>query len=175
MTAHTVVIAAASRHGSTAQIAARIESTMRRELSTDWIVRLADLADPRPFEGADAVVLGSAVYLGHWLRPAITALHAVKDAPLLDLWLFSTGPISDDVIENTRIITADEMVDSGCAADHVVFAGRIDVTELSRWERLVVRALGVVSADRRDWQAVDDWAIDIADQLTAAVTTTGPR
>lgn len=175
MSTHTVVVAAASRHGSTAQIAERIEDTLRVQLSDEWSVRLADLADPRTFEGADAVVLGSAVYLGHWLRPAIKALHVVKDAPLLDLWLFSTGPISDDMSENARIITADEMVDAGCATQHMVFTGRLDVERLSRWERLVVRALGVISVDRRDWAAVDDWTTGIAAQLTAAVATPGSR
>ncbi|MET0448679.1 MAG: flavodoxin domain-containing protein, partial [Aeromicrobium sp.] len=154
----TVVIGAASRHGSTTEIAVRIEHTLRERLSPAWTVTLADLSDLRTFEDADAVVLGSAVYLGHWLRPAIKALHALGDAPLLDLWLFSSGPISKDMSENARIITADEMVEKGCATDHMVFAGRLDTARLSWWERLAVRAAGAVSGDRRDWTQVDAWA-----------------
>lgn len=175
MTDRSVVIAAASRHGSTTDIAARIERTMREHLSSRWAVKLADLSDLRTFDDADAVVLGSAVYLGHWLRPAIKALHEVKDAPLLDLWLFSTGPISDDVSENARVITADEMVEKGCAAEHMVFAGRLEAADLSWWERLIVRAVGATSGDRRDWEAVDDWATSIAGQLTDGVAASEPR
>lgn len=170
----TVVVAAASRHGSTAEVARRIEETLREQLSPWWDINLSDLSDLRDLEDADAVVLGSAVYLGHWLRPAIKALHQVKDAPLLDLWLFSTGPISDDTIENSRVITADEMVDAGCATEHMVFAGRLDVARLYWWERLAVRAVGAGSGDRRRWPDVDDWAVSIADQLTASVATIEP-
>ncbi|MCW2829695.1 MAG: hypothetical protein JWP31_387 [Aeromicrobium sp.] len=166
---HSVVIAAATRHGSTTEVAERIERTMREHLSPTWTVSTADLADVQTFGAADAVVLGSAVYLGHWLRPAIKALHYLKDAPLLDLWLFSTGPISDDLSENARVTTPDEMVEQGCAAEHMVFSGRLDTSHLSWWERLIVRAVGAVSGDRRDWAAVDDWATSIATQLTAAV------
>lgn len=175
MTTHTVMVAAASRHGSTTEIAARIDRTLREQLSTGWDVRLVDPSDLPVFEQADAVVLGSAVYLGHWLRPAIRALHAVKDAPLLDLWLFSTGPISADLNENASVITADEMVESGCATEHKVLAGRLDTEHLFWWERLVARAVGAVSGDRRDWTVVDDWAAHIADQLIDAVATTDPR
>jgi len=174
VSSRTVVIAAASRHGSTMDIAARIESTMREHLSPQWSVKLADLSDPLAFEDADAVVLGSAVYLGHWLRPAIKALHEVRDAPLLDLWLFSTGPISDDMHENARVITADELVESGCATEHMVFAGRLDTSHLSWWERMAVRAVGAAAGDRRDWSAVDEWAMSIAAQLMASVAK-GPR
>jgi len=168
-----VVIAAASRHGSTSTIAERIELTLRQQLSPPWSVRWADLLDLRTFDEADAVVLGSAVYVGHWLRPALNALRHAKDAPLLGLWLFSSGPISDDMDENARVVSADEMVESGFATEHKVFAGRLDTVDLARWERLVVRAVGVVSGDRRDWAAVDAWATSIASQLTASVAASG--
>lgn len=167
----SIVIGAASRHGSTTDIAARIARTLRQELPPHWSVQLANLSDISAFDDADAVVLGSAVYFGHWLRPALEALRRVKDAPLLDLWLFSTGPISPDMSENARIITADEMIEKGYATDHMVFAGRLDASQLSWWERLTVRVVGAASGDRRDWAAVDDWASSIAKQVTAAAAT----
>lgn len=174
-TGHTVVIGAAGRHGSTAGIAARIETALRQRLSSHWCVKRADLLDLREFEDADAVVLGSAVYFGRWLRPATKALRALKDAPSLDLWLFSTGPISDGMGENIDVINADEMVASGYATDHMVFAGRLDTQHLSWWERLAVRAVGASSGDRRDWSAVDDWAASIANRLTDAAAVSEVR
>jgi len=173
--ARRVVVAAASRHGSTADIAARIEGTIREHLASGWVVETVDVSDLRSFEDADAVVLGSAVYLGRWMRPAVKALHFVKDESLLDLWLFSTGPVSDDVRENESVITADEMVAKGHATEHMVFAGRLDPSRLAWWERLTLRIVGAVAGDRRDWAAVDAWAISIAGQLADAPSTTEHR
>nr|MCW2728599.1 hypothetical protein [Aeromicrobium sp.] len=170
----TVLVAAASRHGSTTEIAARIEQTLRQHLSPPWQVEVADLADLRAIDDADALVLGSAVYLGHWLRPAVKALDQVKDTPLLDLWLFSTGPVSDEPAENARVIAADELVESGSAREHMVFAGSLQSSRLAWWERLVVRVVGASSGDRRNWTAVDDWATSIAAQLMASTAPTAP-
>lgn len=171
----TVLVAAASRHGSTTEIAARIAQVLRENLTAPWQVEVADLADLRSMDDADALVLGSAVYLGHWLRPAIKALHQVREAPVLDLWLFSSGPVSDELTENDRVITADEMVEAGAAREHMVFSGRLQSSRLSWWERLAVRVVGAASGDRRSWAAVDDWATSIAAQLRASTASTEPR
>lgn len=170
----TVVVAASSRHGSTAAVATRLAGVLSEQLSDRWTVEQVDPSDLERFDDADAVVLGSAVYLGHWMRPAVKALRHVKDAPLLDLWLFSTGPISDVTSENDRVIQADEMVESGCAVEHRVFGGRLDTSSLARWERLAVKAVHAVSGDRRDWTAIDEWAASIAIQLTHAVADSEP-
>lgn len=162
----TVIVAASSRHGSTAAIASRIARVLSEHLSNQWTVERVDPSDLERFNDADAVVLGSAVYLGHWMRPATRALAHAKDAPLLDLWLFSTGPVSDQPSENERVIHADELVESGHAVEHMVFAGSLDTSSLAWWERIMIRAVHAVSGDRRDWTAIDAWAESIAAQLT---------
>ena len=144
------------------------------DLSGRWTVQQSDLSDLRALEGVDAVVLGSAVYFGHWMRPAVRALHQVKDDPLLDLWLFSTGPVSIDLEENDQLATADRAVESGCATEHVVFGGNLDATTLHWWERRIVSAVHAAGVDRRDWRAVDDWAHSIAHQLTHAIASSDP-
>ena len=47
-------------------------------------------------EGFDAAVLGSAVYAGHWLKPAMELVERLG-TPLaaVPVWLFSSGPIGD--------------------------------------------------------------------------------
>lgn len=171
----TAVVAASSRHGSTAAIATRLAGVLAKHLSDQWTVEQVDPSELERFDDADAVVLGSAVYLGHWMHPAAKALGHVKDAPLLDLWLFSTGPVSDQPSENDRVIKADKMVETGCAVEHMVFAGSLDVSSLGRWERIVIRAVHAVSGDRRDWEAIDAWGESIATQLTHAVADSDPQ
>jgi menaquinone-dependent protoporphyrinogen IX oxidase len=50
----------------------------------------------REVDGYDAVVLGSAVYAGHWLKPAREPVGRLgtflADRPV---WLFSSGPVGD--------------------------------------------------------------------------------
>jgi menaquinone-dependent protoporphyrinogen oxidase len=161
----SLVVAAASRHGGTCEIADRLALTLSAELPQNWAVTRPDLSDLRVLDDADAIVLGSAIYYGHWLHSAARALKYAQDGPVLDLWLFSTGPISDVESENAQIISADSMVDVGQAADHKVFGGLLDTSRLNWVERTAVRALRVLPGDHRDWDQVDAWASRIATQL----------
>ena len=45
------------------------------------------------------------------------------------------------------------------------FAGRYDPSILSLRERAIVRLAGAVEGDFRDWNAIDQWADSIAQQL----------
>lgn len=46
--------------------------------------------------GYDAVVLGSAVYVGRWLEPARELVDAhAEELAARPTWLFSSGPIGD--------------------------------------------------------------------------------
>ena len=90
-----VLVTAASRHGSTAEIATAIARAL--EESVVGLTAIAVPIDQRPEPARfDAVVLGSAVYAGRWLEPAreYAAAHAeaLRDRPV---WLFSSGPIGE--------------------------------------------------------------------------------
>jgi menaquinone-dependent protoporphyrinogen oxidase len=124
-----------------------------------------DLSDLTVLDDADAVVLGSAIYFGHWMRAAARALAYLRDAPLFDLWLFSTGPVSDIETENAQVVSADEMVTSGQAVEHKVFGGRLATSRLTWVERAAVKAVHAIPGDHRDWDEVDAWAHHIAEQL----------
>ena len=166
----TLVVAAASRHGGTCEIADRLASTLEADLPLGWVVVRPELSDLRVLDDADAVVLGSAIYYGHWMRSAAHALRYVRDAPLLDLWLFSTGPVSDVESENAQVMSADAIVEAGQAVEHKVFGGRLDTSRLTWVERTVAKAVHAVPGDHRDWVEVDGWAHHIAQQL-ASVTS----
>ncbi|WP_332661734.1 flavodoxin domain-containing protein [Aeromicrobium sp.] len=169
----TLVVAAASRHGGTCEIADRLAWTLENDLPLGWRVIRPDLTDLQVLDDADAVVLGSAIYYGRWMRAAARALAYLKDAPLFDLWLFSTGPVSDVESENAQIISADSMVEAGQAIEHKVFGGRLDTSRLSWVERTVVKAVHAIPGDHRDWDEVDEWAHHIAQKLSVVPGTDG--
>lgn len=162
----TLVVAAASRHGGTCEIADRLAWTLENDLPLGWRVVRPDLSDLQVLDDADAVVLGSAIYYGRWMRAAARALAYLKDAPVFDLWLFSTGPVSDVESENAQIISADSLVEAGQAVEHKVFGGRLDTSRLTWVERTVVKAVHAIPGDHRDWDEVDEWAHHIAQQLS---------
>src|SRR5258705_13857553 len=88
-----VLVAAASRHGATQEIAEAIGRTLNGEGVHAEVAANVDASDPA---GYDAVVLGSAVYMGHWLEAATKFVEAHGTAlSARPTWLFSPGPIGD--------------------------------------------------------------------------------
>jgi menaquinone-dependent protoporphyrinogen oxidase len=63
----TVLVTAASEHGATGEIAGAIARTLRGHDLSVALLAPQEVTDVQEY---DAVVLGSAVYAGHWLTPA---------------------------------------------------------------------------------------------------------
>ncbi len=56
--------------------------------------------DVRDVEPYDAVVLGGAAYMFHWLKPAVTfARRHRKELAVRPVWLFSSGPLGTDPVD----------------------------------------------------------------------------
>jgi menaquinone-dependent protoporphyrinogen oxidase len=172
----TVLVAAASRHGATAEIAERIGSELRARLSSsDWDVRVEDADAIDTIEGYGAVVLGSAIYLGRWLKSARHLLeNAGKPAPL-GMWLFSSGPVAADAAGSESADTNEDVAARLCVKDNIVFPGRLDIDRLGRVERAVTSAMRIAGGDFRDWTAIDSWAGAIARELGAEDHTDDKR
>lgn len=160
-----VAVAAASRHGATAVVADRVATVLRQELGADWHVHRSAVEDLRDLTHADAVVLGSAIYRGRWMRAARRARAALSADPDRPLWLFSTGPVCDTDAERERLVSADEDLAIGSAREHAAFGGVIDPDHLSTLERLLLRRLQIAATERRDWADIVAWARGIADEL----------
>lgn len=173
-----VLVAFATRHGSTAGIAERIAGTLTREGVPARAMPVAEVRDVRAHE---AVVLGSAAYLSHWLRDATTfARHnrvTLRERPV---WLFSSGPLGTDpvdaegrdLIEACRPVEFDQLVPLLRARGERVFFGARDpdarpVTLAEHVAALVPRTRTPLPAgDFRDWEAIEAWAREIAAVLT---------
>ena len=161
-----VLVATASKHGATDEIAVEIGRTLNdRGVETE----VRDVEDVTKLDGFDAVILGSAVYMGHWLTPASKFAETHTDElRALPTWLFSSGPIGDPARpEQTDMRRVDEIFAETGARDHRIFAGKIDKGRLSLPERAVVRTVGAAEGDYRDWDAIRAWATDIAQALTS--------
>ncbi len=164
-----VLVSAASRHGATGEIAERIGEVLRRCLAerhtqADVVVRAPE--DVPVLEGYDAFVLGSAVYMGHWLDPARTLVRnnptAFAGRPV---WLFSSGPIGAPPKPDELPVDVGDAVSVTHAREHRLFTGKIDRDALGFSEKAIVVALRAPSGDFRDWDAIESWATGIAEAL----------
>ena len=158
-----VLVLAASRHGSTTEIAGAVAVRLRER---GHHVDVADLAEVSLPTGYDAVVIGSAVYAGNWLKVARDFVRRNGEALAAErVWLFSSGPLDDPGSEVLTAAKLDELMSATGALGHHVFAGRLDRSELSRTERLLTKVVHAPDGDFRDWDDVTRWSDEIADAL----------
>jgi menaquinone-dependent protoporphyrinogen oxidase len=115
----------------------------------------------------DAVVLGSAVYVGHWLSNAraFAREHAdeLADRPTR---LFSSGPVGHPLRPtDDDAVQIDDIVEATRAKEHRVFPGKLNRSELNCCEWALVFALRVKEGDYRNEGEVSAWAGEIAASL----------
>ncbi|MFI5225533.1 MAG: flavodoxin domain-containing protein [Candidatus Limnocylindrales bacterium] len=162
----TVLVTAASRHGTTSGIGDAIAAVLR---AADLEV---DVRSPGAIEGIadyDAVVIGSAVYGGRWLEPAraFVARHAdaLAERPV---FLFSSGPLGDP----PRHVREPSDLPAIRAAihprDHRLFQGRLTESALRTPERLLAKLGRAPFGDFRPWDEIMDWAWAIARSIREA-------
>ena len=160
----TVLVAYASKHGSTQGIAERIAEQLRQ---------LGKEAEARPVKEVsdrglyEAFVIGSAIYYGSWLKEATEWVHH-HQAVLAQhpVWLFSVGPLGTEVQDAEQ--QPKEMTEFQQAIrprEQRIFFGALDHSHLSFAERVMVKAVRAPEGDFRDWEAIDAWAASIAHNL----------
>ncbi len=175
-----VVVAYATRHGATAGIAERVAAVLTAAgLSAD----ARPVEDVRDLKQYDAVVLGGAAYMFHWLKPAVTfARRHRKELEARPVWLFSSGPLGTDlvdkdgksVLETSRPKEFGELTKLLHPRGDRVFFGAYDpdAPPVGLGETFVHRMPAARAAmpagDFRDWQAIDAWAAQIAAELKAS-------
>jgi menaquinone-dependent protoporphyrinogen oxidase len=116
----------------------------------------------------DAVVLGSAVYMGRWLPEAADFAERHRSA-LRDrqVWLFSSGPLGDPPIPAGQAAQLPPLIERLGAQEHRTFAGALRDEGLGLKEHLIVKVVKAPYGDFRDWAAIDSWADEIAHALTS--------
>lgn len=167
-TAPVVLVAYASRNGGTAGIAEWIGAVLAEEGLDARVVPAAAVRD-MPVPAPAAVVLGSGLYTGRWLRAAVRFTRRHRAALLcVPVWLFSSGPL--DAGAATRDIPPTDQVahtaDRVDAAEHMTFGGRLVPGARGAIARMMLRR--GQGGDYRDPARVTAWARRIAEDVHAA-------
>ena len=163
-----VLVAYASKYGATGEIAERIGQELR-EAGIDIEVKPVDQVSELANYGA--VILGSAVYAGQWLRDAAAFLtNNEQTLAQRPVWIFSSGPTGDgdptDLMKGWRFPEALQPVADRIQPREIAFfSGELDLQKLNLAEKLIVKAVKAPTGDFRDWEAIEAWTRDIADSL----------
>jgi menaquinone-dependent protoporphyrinogen oxidase len=171
-----VLVAAASEHGATHEIAFWLGSALAQYGVDVDVRKLEEVDDVKRY---DAFVLGSAVYLGRWLKTARNFVddHAGELAAK-PTWLFSSGPIIGDPPPPddpaaVQPALVERLVETTRARDHKVFGGKLDKSNLKWSQRMIVRLTHSSEGDHRDRAAVEEWALTIARELEQLAPQSG--
>jgi menaquinone-dependent protoporphyrinogen oxidase len=187
-----VLVVYGSRHGGTRGIAERIGEVLRTE---GLEAQVADAGQAPAVGSADAVLVGSGVYMGSWLKEPLEFLErnhgTLSGRPL---WLFSSGPLPGST--RSKAETVDAVTDALGPEDgpgsggrkklealtagmevrgHRIFLGAFDPKDppramSERLVRMMPAAKKMLPAgDFRDWAEIEAWAREIAVSLQAPV------
>lgn len=158
-----VLVAVATKHGATLEIGQVIEASLRSSGLEVDLRRIEDVDSLGPY---GAVILGSGVYSGHWLRAAreFVEVHG-GELRHLPVWLFSSGPIGDPPrpMENPAEVAG--VVKRISARGHRLFAGKIEGSDLGLSEKALVALVHAPDGDFRPWSDISGWAESIAARL----------
>jgi menaquinone-dependent protoporphyrinogen oxidase len=156
-----VLVAYATRHGSTADVAGEIAATLRIHGLHADVHPAGDVAD---LTGYDAVVIGGALYVGRLHAEARRFLKRHRTAlATLPLAVFAMGPRTleeADVAESRRQLErALEAVPELEPVSVTIFGGVVDPAKL----RFPLNRMPAI--DARDPEAIRAWARELADVL----------
>ena len=162
-----VLVAFASKHGATAEIADAVADQLRQ---AGHAVDCVPADQVEALDSYDAIVIGSAVYMKRW-RPEARRLLKRHAKELADrpFWVFSSGPFGEkpDPSWSEPPRTIERAKHLG-VRDHVVFGGRLPLEPGNFMERAMVRDCPPDKRDLRDWDKIRAWASGIGTELSSA-------
>ena len=172
-----VLVAYATKHGATAEIAEKIGQVLRE---AGLQVDVLPVEEVRDLASYQAVVLGSGVYIGQWLKRAVAFLAANEKAlAKRPVWVFSSGPTGQgdpvELLKGWRIPTAQQpIVDRIKPRGVAVFHGAVDPKKLNLLEKMAISGVKAPVGDFRDWDAITSWAATVAAAI-AGQSATAPN
>jgi menaquinone-dependent protoporphyrinogen oxidase len=164
-----ILIAYASKHHATAEIAEAIGEVLRQGDGIVVDVRSAEVVGQ--ITHYDAVIVGSAVYMGQWQSAAATFLKRFeRELSARPVWLFSSGPTGQG--DPTTLLHGWEFPEALQATAMrikprgiTVFGGRLDPADLNFLEQSAIKLVHAETGDFRDWAAIRVWAEQIREAL----------
>ena len=156
--AERVLVAYASKHGTTQQVAESVAETLERH---GLEVRVEEASRVRDLVGYTAVVVGGGLYMGRWHADARRLLKRHRaELAALRLAVFAMGP---DSLDEAKVAESRRQLEGALAQTPelepvavAIFGGAL-VPDAWRFPFNRLPAF-----DARDWDAIRAWAEEVA-------------
>jgi menaquinone-dependent protoporphyrinogen oxidase len=155
----TVLVCYATRYGSTGEIASIIADELRK---AHLRVTMSHLSDIHDIEPADAVVIGSPLYMGKWLAEAREFVSRFRTKlQIRPVAVFTVGysfrdRMNEDIKSGDEALASIKLFISPLAEGY--FAGRVDPDSMNSTDREVTRLAGTTPGNFMNPEAVRNWA-----------------
>ncbi len=168
----SVLVAYATRYGSTQEVAEAVAATLReRGLEVD----IGPMRNVRTLDQYRAIVLGAPLYMFHWHKDALHFLERHREAlTARPVAIFALGPFH---AEEKEFQGSREQLDKELAqfpwlrpGTIEIFGGKFDPQKLTFPYNLLPALKNMPASDVRDWTAIRAWASNLAASLQPAVS-----
>ena len=156
-----LLVAYASKHGSTAEIAEVIGKELRKRGYQVEVKPVEEVGDPAWYDG---FVIGSALYAGGWLKPAAQFLRTNQTLlATRPVWLFSSGPTGEgdpnEILDGwTFPEDLTPLLETIKPKEVILFHGYLNPAKLGFGERMIIKSVKATVGDYRDWLVIRSWA-----------------
>ena len=162
MNTKKILLAYASRYGSTQEVAETITATLRE---AGFEVDIQPMDEVNALDQYDAVVVGAAIYNARWHPDAHKFLSQHQETlTQLPVAIFALGPLStsDAAMQRSHHQLDKELEKYPWLKPVAVemFVGKMDPTKIGFFERLMS-----TTSDHMDWEAIRSWANELPTQL----------
>jgi menaquinone-dependent protoporphyrinogen oxidase len=167
----SVLVAYATRYGSTQEVAESVAETLReRGLAVD----IQPMREVRTLDQYHAVVLGAPLYMMHWHKDALHFLARHREAlTQRPVAIFALGPFQAEEKDFQEVrgqldkeLAKFPWLTPGAIA---IFGGKFDPTKLTFPHNLLPALKNMPASDVRDWTAIRAWANDLAAHFQPAM------
>jgi menaquinone-dependent protoporphyrinogen oxidase len=167
-----VLVAYATRYGSTQEVAETVAMTLRE---SGLEVDLQPLRQVHSIDQYRPVVIGAPLYTFHWQKDALNFLTRYRTAlTARPVAIFALGPIHADEKEFQG---AREQLDKELAkfpwltpAAIEIIGGKFDPEKFTFPHNLIPALKKMPASDVRNWTTIHAWASDLAAQFQPALT-----
>ena len=161
-----ILIAYASRTGSTAEIAQAIEKELQ---AAGHAADVMDMGTVTSLSGYNAVVIGGPIYMGRMVSDVGKFVKRHRDGlakvPVAG-FIVALAPVSKDP---AGIEWAGKALHAALAPlqpmAEIIFAGRLDPAKLSWFQKWITKKVKSPVGDFRDWAAIAAWARDLPGKM----------